>query len=60
MYFNDISFVFVIFGRVQYKQWDPSIAWFQFWGQQAVCEIESPLENDCNQSSTVASMVVPL
>ena len=33
-----------MFGRVQYKQWDPGIAWFQFWGQQAIWEIESPLE----------------
>ena len=34
----------MMFGRVQYKQWDLGIAWFQFFGQQAVCEIELPLE----------------
>ena len=44
MYFNDISSVLMMLGRVQYKQWDPGIAWFQFWGQQAVGDIESPLE----------------
>ena len=44
MYFNDLSFVPMMFERVQYKQWDPGIAWFQFWGQQAVGDIESPLE----------------
>ena len=44
MYFDDLSFVLMMFGRMQYKQWDPGIAWFQFWGQQAVREIESPLE----------------
>ena len=44
VYFNDLSFVLMMFGRVQYKQWDPGIAWFQFWGKQAVGDIESPLE----------------
>ena len=44
MYFNDLSLVLMMFGRVQYKQWDLSIAWFQFWGQQAIGDIESPLE----------------
>ena len=44
MYFNDLYFVLMMFIRVQYKQWDPGIAWFQFWKQQAVWEIESPLE----------------
>ena len=44
MYINDISFVLEMFGKVQYKQWDSGIAWFQFWGQQAVGDIESPLE----------------
>ena len=34
----------MMFGRVQYKQWDPGIAWFQLWGKQAVADIESPLE----------------
>ena len=33
MYFNDLYFVRMMFGRMQYKQWDPGIAWFQFWGQ---------------------------
>ena len=32
------------FGRVQYKQWDLGIAWFQFWGKQTIGDIESPLE----------------
>ena len=45
MYFNDLPFVLMMFGRVQYKQWDPCIAWFQFWGQQAIRDIESPLDN---------------
>ena len=36
MYFNDLYYVFIMFGREQYKQWDPGIAWFQFWGKQAV------------------------
>ena len=44
MYFNDLSFLLVMFGRVQYKQWDLCIAWFQFWGKQVVGDIESPLE----------------
>ena len=44
MYFHDLYFALMIFGRVQYRKWDPSIAWFQFLGQQAVWEIESPLE----------------
>ena len=43
MYFHDLYFVLMMFGRVQYKQWDLSIAWFQFWGQQEVGDIESPL-----------------
>ena len=30
MFFCDLSFVLVMFERVQYKQWDPGIAWFQF------------------------------
>ena len=34
----------MVFGRTQYKQWDPGIAWFQFWGKQAIGDIESPLE----------------
>ena len=33
-----------MFGRVQYKQWDSGIAWFQFCWKQAVGDIESPLE----------------
>ena len=44
MYFNDLCCVHMMFERVQYKQWDLSIAWFQFWGKQAVGYIESPLE----------------
>ena len=44
MYFNILYFVLMMFGRVQYKQWDPGIVWFQFWGEQAVGDIESPLE----------------
>ena len=44
MYFNDLYFVLMMFGRVQYKQWDMGIAWFQFWGKQEVEYIESPLE----------------
>ena len=43
MYFNDLSFV-LMFGRVQYKQWDTGIAWFQFLRKQEVGDIESPLE----------------
>ena len=30
MYFDYIYFVLVMFGRMQYKQWNPSNAWFQF------------------------------
>ena len=33
-----------MFGRVQYKQWDLGIAWFQFCGKQVVGDIESPIE----------------
>ena len=44
MYFNDPSFVLMMFERVQYKKWYPSIAWFQFWGKQTIGDIESPLE----------------
>ena len=44
MYFHDLYFLLMIFGRVQYKQWDLGIAWFQFWGKQAVGDIESPLQ----------------
>ena len=44
MYFNDLYFVLMMFGRVQYKQWDQGIVWFQFWGKQAIGDIESPLE----------------
>ena len=44
MYFDDIYFVLMMFEMMQYKQWDPDIAWFQFWGQQEVGDIESPLE----------------
>ena len=28
MYFRDLYFVIMMFGRVQYQQWDPGIAWF--------------------------------
>ena len=34
MYFSDPYFVLLMFRRVQYKQWDLSIAWFQFWGNK--------------------------
>ena len=34
MYFNDLSFVFMMFGMVHYKQWDPGIAWLQFLGNK--------------------------
>ena len=44
MYFHDLYFVLMMFGRMQYKQWGPGIAWFQFWEQQEIWEIESPLE----------------
>ena len=44
MHFHYLYFVLMMFGRVHYKKWDPGIAWFQFWGQQVVMEIESPLE----------------
>ena len=27
MYFNDLYFVLMMFGRVQYKKWDPGISW---------------------------------
>ena len=30
MYFNDLSFVLMMFGRVQYKQWDICITWVNF------------------------------
>ena len=33
MYFNDIFYVFMMFGREQYKQWDTGNVWFQFWGK---------------------------
>ena len=32
MYFNDLYCVLMMFGIVKNKQWDPSIAWFQFLG----------------------------
>ena len=32
MYFDDLYFSLMMFGRMQYKQWDPGIDWFQFWG----------------------------
>ena len=34
----------MMFGRVQYKQCDPGLSWFQFWGKQTVGDIESPLK----------------
>ena len=34
----------MMFGRVQYKQRDLGIAWFQLRGKQAVGDIKSPLE----------------
>ena len=34
MYFNNLYFVLMMFGRVQYKKWDLGIAWFQFWGNK--------------------------
>ena len=43
-YFNNLYFVLLMFRKVQYKQWDLGIAWFQFWGKQAVGDIKSPLE----------------
>ena len=45
MYFNDLYFVLMMSGRVKYKEWDLGITWSQFWGQQAVGDIESLLEN---------------
>ena len=44
IYFNDLCFVLMMFGRVKYKQCDLGIAWLQFWGQSEVGDIESPLE----------------
>ena len=44
MHFHYLYFVLMMFGRLQYKQWGPVISWFQFWGKQAVWEIELPLE----------------
>ena len=44
MYFHDLYFVLIMFGRVQYKKWDPGISWLQFCRKQAIWEIESPLE----------------
>ena len=44
MYFNDLYFVLMMFGRVQNKQCDLGIAWFKFWKKQVVGDIESPLE----------------
>ena len=44
MYFHGIYFVLMMFGRVQYKQWDLDISWFKFWRKHAVGDIESPLE----------------
>ena len=37
MYFNDIYFVLMMFGRVQCKKWDPSIAWFHItWSSSSI------------------------
>ena len=44
MYFDYLYLVLMMFGRMQYKQWDPGIVWFPFWGKQIVWEVESPFE----------------
>ena len=37
MCFHDIYFVLMMFGRVQYQQWDPGIAWFHLtWSSSLV------------------------
>ena len=37
MCFNDIYFVFMMFGRVQYKKWDPGIDWFHLtWSNSSI------------------------
>ena len=37
MYFDDLSFVLMMLGRVQYKQWDLGIAWFHLtWSSSSI------------------------
>ena len=37
MYFHDLYFVLMIFGRVKYQKWDPGIAWFHLtWSSSLV------------------------
>ena len=37
MYFHDLYFVLMMFGRVQYQQWDPGIAWFHLtWSSSSI------------------------
>ena len=37
MYFHDLYFLFTVFGRVQFKQWDPGIAWFYLtWSSSSI------------------------
>ena len=37
MFFHDLYFVLLMFGRVQYKEWDPCIAWFHLtWSNNSI------------------------
>ena len=37
MYFHDLYFVLMMFGRVQYQQWDPGIALFHLtWSRSSI------------------------
>ena len=37
MYFHDLYFVLMMFGRVQYKKWDPGISWFHLtWSSSSI------------------------
>ena len=37
MYFHDLYFVLMMFGRVKYQQWDHGIAWFHLtWSSSSI------------------------
>ena len=37
MYFHDLYFVLMMFGRVQYQQWDPGISLFHLtWSSSSI------------------------
>ena len=44
MSLHDLYFVIMMFGRVQYQQWNPRIAWFQFLRKQVGGDIQSQHE----------------